>query len=155
MLNNTEYSRINKLLLVLIFLVTSCEKETANLNGIKSIITKRVLLDHKNAEGAFASLFEFKGIVYPLETEIHFDYKGNVTKRGQSKGEGLLFYYKNPKAKQQPLTDYKNYKIRLDTVRNLIIDNNDTIRGFNTNTKERYIYTSPDSNKRFYVYQFE
>lgn len=137
-----------------LMLFYSCKNAKNDLNCVSFISNKKILLD-KNINTA-SPKYRFKNNYYPIEKDTYFDVKGNIIKVGVSKGEGLLFYYRSPSRNQLGLNEgQQNFKIQINRVDNIIIENNDTIRSFEVNCDNKIIYYKNQRSKRTAIYSFE
>ena len=153
MLKILEFLKINRIFIIMIIL-SSCNRDKSTLSGVSSIKNKKIIIDDKNINTT--SVYKFKNNDYPLERDLYFDNSGKITKVGESKGEGILYYYKNPSEIQLGLNkEYLNFKLKLDTVNHFIIENKDTIKSFNVNHIEKIIYFKHKKTNRTSIYNFE
>ncbi len=109
-------------------------ENSSKLNGVSSITNRKVIIYSKDTETAES--YPFESHEHPLERDIYFDQKGQNRKIGKSRGEGLLFYYRNPSKFQLRLSDEDlNFKLKIHSINHLIIENTDTIKSFEVNFK--------------------
>ncbi len=146
-MKSIKFLKISKLFLFVIFL--SCSKENHSLKGVSYITNKKIILSATSAE-----MYNFADNSYALEKDIYFDKNGCIIKFGRSLGEGLLYFYKHPKESQLRLDNDKIlFRIKIDRIRNIIIENKDTIKDFVI--KENKIITPKDKNGRIFIYTFK
>ncbi len=153
MLTNLRHLKISSVFIYLILLL-SCSEEKDTLEHLSLITNKKVILNDTKINSA--SAYKFKGDFYPLEVDTYFDANGKIIKSGHSKGEGLLFYYRNPNKSQLKLNkEQLELTIRLDKVNNCIIENDDTIRNLTVDLKNRIAYSENNKENRINIYRFE
>lgn len=150
---NLKHLKISSILFYIV-LFYSCNNSKNNLNCVSFVINKKVLIN-KNINTA-STKYRFENNYYSIEKDIYFDANGIITKVGVSKGEGLLFYYRDPSQKELSLNeDQKKIKVQINGIDNTIIDNNDTIRLFEVNCDRKTIYYKNQKLKRLIIYKFE
>ncbi len=133
--------------LVCIILVLSCKQEKEKLPNINWITNKKIVIPN-SVSGEMYNL----GLC-ALEKDIYFNKNGKITKLGKSQGEGLLFFYRNPQKNELSLDDNElSFRIKVDIKRNLIIENQDTIRNFRI--QKNKIITNKNKNGRIFIYSF-
>ena len=138
MLLNLKHLIISGLLFFII-VFCSCSNNKNDLSKVFLITNKKVIIDIKNVSSS--SKYRFKNNYYPIERDVYFDINGNIEKIGVAKAEGLLFYYREPSSNQLGLNEYQqNFKIRIDRINNIIIENNDTISSFEVDYENKTIY---------------